>query len=83
MPKVPRKPSPELLESLHPEVRTIPAGSLVWRVYFRGGLHPMSWKDFRRVGPVDARFDHHEESEPHRRDRAVIPDTPRRAIHEP
>ena len=72
MPKVPRRPSPERLESLQPEVRIIPAGSVVWRVYFRGGLHPTSWKDFRRVGPVDARFDHHEESEPSRRDRAVM-----------
>ena len=72
MPKVPRTPSPELLESLRPEVRTIPAGSVVWRIYFRGGLHPTGWKDFRYVGPVDARFDHHEESEPGRQVRAVL-----------
>ena len=72
MPKVPRRPSPELLESLHPQVRTIPAGSVIWRVYFRGGLHPTNWKDFRHVGPIDARFDHHEENESTRQDRAVM-----------
>ena len=71
MPKVPRRPSPELLESLHPQVRTIPTGSVIWRVYFRGGLHPTNWKDFRHVGPIDARFDHHEENESTRQDRAV------------
>ena len=72
MPKVPRKPSPELLGSLDPDVRTVPAGSLIWRVYFRGGLHPTNWKDFRHVGPIDARFDHHVEDPPNRQDRAVI-----------
>ena len=72
MPKVPRRPSPELLESLHPQVRTIPTGSVIWRVYFRGGLHPTNWKDFRHVGPIDARFDHHEENESTRQDRAVM-----------
>ena len=72
MPKVPRRPSPELLESLDPEVRTVPAGSVIWRIYFRGGLHPTRWKDFRYVGPIDARFDHHIGNEPTRQDRAVL-----------
>ena len=72
MPKVPRRPSPELLESLDPEVRTVPAGSVIWRIYLRGGLHPTRWKDFRYVGPIDARFDHHIGNEPTRQDRAVL-----------
>ena len=72
MPKVPRTPSPELLESLNPDVRMIPAGSPVWRIYLRGGLHPTGWKDFRYVGPIDARFDHHDESGPAGRVRAVM-----------
>ena len=72
MPKVPRRPSPELLGSLEPEVRTVPAGALIWRIYFRGGLHPTRWKDFRYVGPIDARFDHHVGNEPARQDRAVL-----------
>ena len=72
MPKVPRRPSPELLESLDPEIRTVPTGSVIWRIYFRGGLHPTRWKDFRHVGPIDARFDHHVGNEPARQDRAVL-----------
>ena len=72
MPKVHRRPSPELLGSLEPEVRTVPAGALIWRIYFRGGLHPTHWKDFRYVGPIDARFDHHVGNEPARQDRAVL-----------
>lgn len=72
MPKVPRRPSPALLGSLNPEVRTVPAGSVIWRIYFRGGLHPTNWKDFRYVGPIDARFDHHIGNEPARQDRAVL-----------
>ena len=72
MPKVPRRPSAELLESLAPEVETVPAGSVIWRIYFRGGLHPTRWKDFRYVGPIDARFDHHVGNEPARQERAVL-----------
>ena len=72
MPKVPRSPSPELLESLSPDVRTVPAGSMIWRIYFRGGPHPTNWRDFRYVGPIDARFDHHVGNEPARQDRAVL-----------
>ena len=72
MPKVPSRPSQELLDSLDPEIRTIPAGSVIWRIYFRGGLHPTRWKEFRYVGPIDARFDHHVGNEPARRDRAVL-----------
>lgn len=72
MPRVPRTPSPKLLESLNPEVRTVPAGSVIWRVYLRGGLHHTKWKDFRYVGPIDTRFDHHVGNEPTRQDRAVL-----------
>ena len=45
---------------------------MIWRIYFRGGLHPTNWKDFRYVGPIDARFDHHIGNEPARQDRAVL-----------
>ena len=72
MPKVPRSPSRENLESLKPEVGTVPAGTLLWRIYFRSGLHPTNWKDFRYVGPIDARFDHLMGSKPARQDRAVM-----------
>ena len=72
MPKVPRGPSTELLESLAPEVKTVPARSVIWRIYFRNGPHPTRWMDFRYVGPIDARFDHHAGNEPARQDRSVL-----------
>jgi hypothetical protein len=47
------------LEVLDPPVMVLSSGSILWRVYFRGGRHPTGWSDFRHVGPVDSRFDHH------------------------
>ncbi|MGH2779834.1 MAG: RES family NAD+ phosphorylase [Thermoleophilaceae bacterium] len=36
------------------------SGSLVARVYARGGRYPSRWNDFRYAGPIgSARFDHH------------------------
>lgn len=72
MPKVPRTPSLERLKSLDRNVRNVPARSVIWRVYFRGGRHPTGWCDFRHVGPVDARFDHHLGDEPTEQARAVL-----------
>ncbi len=38
----------------------LPAGSLLFRLYFRSGDHPASWNRFRSFGPLaSARFDHH------------------------
>lgn len=31
-----------------------------WRLYYAGGAHPVSWREFRYFGPVASRFDHHE-----------------------
>lgn len=59
MPKVPRTPEIARLDALNPDVHTLPAGSLAWRIYFRGGLHPTRWDRFRHAGPTAARFDHH------------------------
>lgn len=66
MPKVPQHPDPVRLASLAPEIRVLKAGTDLWRVYFRGGRHPVRWNQFRSVGPLDAaRFDHHDpESDP-------------------
>ena len=72
MPKVSRRPSSLLLESLDPEVRAIPAGSVIWRIYFRNSRHPTHWKDFRYVGPIDACFDHYVGNEPTRQNQAVM-----------
>lgn len=56
-------PSPsELLQRvpLGPEsVRILPAGTLLCRVYSRGGAYPYTWNEFRAFGPTSSRFDHH------------------------
>ena len=62
--KLPREPDPERLAALAPQTRTLAAGALVWRVYFRAGPHPTRWRDFRHFGPADARFDHHHSPRP-------------------
>lgn len=32
----------------------------MWRIYYRGGPHPVAWNRFRRWGPAaNMRFDHH------------------------
>jgi hypothetical protein len=72
MAKVPRSPSIEHLESLTPETQTLNVGRFVWRVYFRGGHHPISWQAFRHVGPIDARFDHHTGKKPTAQNRSIL-----------
>ena len=39
--------------------RVCPAGSRLWRIYFRGGTYPTSWNELRTFGPTGSRFDHH------------------------
>lgn len=41
------------------DVKELPAGAVLWRVYFRGGRHPTFWNLFRAYGPTTALFDHH------------------------
>lgn len=45
--------------AIAPDVFVLPAGRLLWRVYFRGGDHPTTWDAFRSYGPTTSRFDHH------------------------
>jgi len=52
-------PPPPAALTLPPTTTSITAGSLLWRVYFRGGGHPGNWSEFRAFGPTDSRFDHH------------------------
>lgn len=60
MPKFPWPPAPAELERVPAEHRTLRTGTLVARVYARGGRHPTSWRAFRFDGPLPgARFDHH------------------------
>lgn len=54
------------------DIRILPAGAGLWRVYFAGGDHPALWDEFRAVGPLGtARFDHHLPP-PRRQDRAIL-----------
>ncbi len=62
MTKLPQTPpSVADLRDSDPEIRTLAEGSLLVRIYFRGGNHPSTSNEFRRFGPVNARFDHHPE----------------------
>ena len=39
---------------------TLPAGTKLWRIYFRDGRYPATWDQMRCYGPIgSARFDHH------------------------
>jgi hypothetical protein len=57
--KFPEPPGTAELQALGPAYYTLKAGTLIWRVYFRGGPHPTNWNAFRSYGPTDSRFDHH------------------------
>ena len=70
--KLPREPDSKRLAALAPALRTLAAGTLLWRVYFRAGPHPMRWHDFRHYGPADARFDHHQSPKPGLQEQAVM-----------
>lgn len=59
MPKLPTTPELERLGTLDPQLTTLPAGTPAYRIYRRGGAHPMRWNEMRYYGPTDARFDHH------------------------
>lgn len=75
MAKVPRALDLATLRTLDPPTTTLPVGTRLWRLYYRGGNHPTAWRDFRHVGPVDARFDHHlpdTDGNPAVQDRAIL-----------
>lgn len=55
-------PDPARLARPAPDLRLLPAGTRLWRIYFRGGRYPTRWNTLRFIGPSDKnRFDHHEE----------------------
>jgi hypothetical protein len=61
---VPKFPDPPaaggLAARLPPDVKVLPAGTVVWRIYHRGGPHASAWDRLRHWGPApNARFDHH------------------------
>jgi hypothetical protein len=53
-------PEPHLLARTKADEITLAAGTLLWRVYFRGGRYPTDWSTFRAFGPTGSRFDHHD-----------------------
>jgi hypothetical protein len=58
--KLPEPPPVATLRLVSPEVETLPAGTRLWRIYFRGGSHPATWDQIRYYGPLrNARFEHH------------------------
>jgi hypothetical protein len=57
--KFPEPPAAEDLAGIAPEWKTLPRGTALWRLYFRGGQHPTFWNTFRMYGPASSRFDHH------------------------
>jgi RES domain len=61
--KFPEPPGEAFLRCVAPEVKSLPAGTRLTRIYATAGAHPISWNQFRFFGPVDARWDHHEAKE--------------------
>jgi hypothetical protein len=52
-------PSVTALLAIVPTIRVLPAGGVLFRIYFRGGSYPTTWDGFRSYGPTGSRFDHH------------------------
>lgn len=60
MAKLPRRPQRPLPEPLPEEIRELPRGQPLFRIYRAGGRHATTWRPFRTFGPVRiGRFDHH------------------------
>ncbi len=72
MAKLPEPPPVATLRRVRPEVATLPAGTRLWRIYFRGGSNPSMWDQMRDYGPIGgARFDHHLDP-PRAQDRGIL-----------
>ena len=59
MAKQPRPPGVAEIRETVPDVRIVPDGTALARVYFLGGTFATRWNEFRRYGPASGRFDHH------------------------
>lgn len=60
MPKFPGPPPADRLRRIRADRHTLRTGTLVARIYPRGGPFPTRWGQFRSDGPLpSARFDHH------------------------
>lgn len=75
MVKLPRHPDPERLRRIGADVVTLEPGTVLHRIYSRGGDYPSAWNAFRRFDPLRSRFDHHEADEdggPRLQERAIL-----------
>jgi hypothetical protein len=53
-------PAGALAARLPAEIKVLPRGTVLWRIYYRGGSHPGAWNTFRHFGPIPTmRFEHH------------------------
>ncbi len=55
MQRLPLPPKVELIRAVPPAIRTL--GNPLWRIHEHQGNFPMRWNEFRRFGPMRARFD--------------------------
>lgn len=75
MAKLPRRPDPERLRRIEPEIATLDPDTVLHRIYSRGGDFPTTWHAFRRFGPLASHFDHHEpdaEGAPRPQEHAIL-----------
>jgi RES domain-containing protein len=74
MARLPLPPDPAVLRALlrpDQDVRTVPAGTRLVRIFTAGSRHPQRWNGFRRAGPLPhGRFDPQRPGEPNRPDPA-------------
>jgi hypothetical protein len=57
--KFPQSPGVAALTDVQPSMRRIPRGTGLARVYFTRSRHPAAWSEFRYLGPLNLRWDHH------------------------
>jgi hypothetical protein len=75
VPKLPDPPSVDALRAIEPDVHRLVQGTVLARVYFTAGPYPTRWNEFRRYGPINARFDHHlpdRVGQPREQERAIL-----------
>ncbi|HEX8170267.1 MAG TPA: RES family NAD+ phosphorylase [Thermoanaerobaculia bacterium] len=74
MERLPDPPSvAEILKKPVPERRIILPGTLLWRVFTRGGTYAVEWNELRHYGPTASRFDHHPDGTPRvHHDRGIL-----------
>jgi hypothetical protein len=58
--KFPQSPGAAALARVLPSWQTLPAGTVLARVYFSRSPHALRWNELRRFGPLNARWDHHQ-----------------------